>query len=114
MKPSTKELKAFLTGKLGDEVASLLTPARLKYLLDNELYSEQLLKDVRPEDFEIPPFSKGVRNQLVQAFKTAPEGVLLASLMHLGLLVPGQIRTSTVELHQRPHSLPPCFCSPYF
>lgn len=86
MKPSEKELKTFLTGKLGDELASLLTPARLKHMLDNDLYSERLLKDVRPEDFEIPPFSKGVRNLLARTFKTAREGVLLASLMHWGLL----------------------------
>lgn len=85
MKPSVEELKAFLTRKLSDEVASLLTPARLQYMLDKDLHSEQQLKDVRPEDFEIPPFSKVVRNQLAQAFKTGSEGVLLASLMHLGL-----------------------------
>ncbi|CAL8467349.1 g6886 [Coccomyxa elongata] len=74
MKPSEEELKAFLTSKLGPELASLLTPARLKYMIDNDLYNEQLLKNVRPELFETPLFSLGVRYQLAEAFKTASAG----------------------------------------
>ena len=77
-KPSEEELKAFLTPKLGDEVASLLTPAQLRYMLAQELYSEELLRNVRREDFDRPPFTPGVRNQLQNAFNTASAGVLLS------------------------------------
>lgn len=95
MKPSEEELRSFLTRKLGDEVASLLDPASLHYMLDNDLYNEQLLEGVRPEDLKIPPFTKGVRNQLVQAFKTAGEGVPLAKVTHLS--VSGQNTTISLR-----------------
>ncbi|KAK9805493.1 hypothetical protein WJX72_001306 [[Myrmecia] bisecta] len=73
MKPSEEELKALLASKLPDKVARLLTTSRLKYLLDNDLYSGELLQHVRPEDFAIPPFSIGLHNQLAHAFETSIE-----------------------------------------
>ncbi|CAL8471212.1 g10754 [Coccomyxa elongata] len=75
MKPSEEQLRSFLVRKLGDDAASLMTPARLQYLLDNDLYNEQLLRNVRPEDLKESVFSLGLRNRIVEAFKTASEGV---------------------------------------
>lgn len=98
MKASEDQLKAFLTRKLCDEVASLLTSEHLKYMLDNGLYNEQLLKYVRPEAFESPLFSKGLRNQVAQAFTTASGGVLLAKFNEPGFVSIWPIYNSRVVI----------------
>ncbi len=77
---NTDSVRKLLANKLTADVYSRVTDEQVNWLLQNQFDTAEMFQDVKAEDLVIPPFTRGVRRKIVEAFSTP--GLSLSAAIH--------------------------------